>query len=86
MDDMYRGEFEDTSGNIINFDIQDVGGRYLYDFPSMGSVSIKSADAFIIVVSLTDPQSWEEAYNLRDMIIDGKVVILLLFSNLNNAE
>ena len=33
MDDMYRGEFEDSQGKTINFDIQDVGGAFVYDFP-----------------------------------------------------
>lgn len=73
MDDMYRGEFEDLSGNIITFDIQDVGGNYVYEFPSMRSVSMKSADAFVLVFSLDDSKSWEEVYKLRDMIIDAKV-------------
>ncbi len=73
MDDMYRGEFEDTSGNVVTFDIQDVGGSYVYEFPSMRSVSMKQADAFVLVFSLNDASSWEEVYRLRDMIIDAKV-------------
>ena len=38
MDDMYRGEFEDAQGKTINFDIQDVGGNFVYEFPAMKSV------------------------------------------------
>ena len=48
MDDMYRGEFEDSQGKTINFDIQDVGGGFVYDFPAMKSVSVASADAFVL--------------------------------------
>ena len=48
MDDMYRGEFEDSLGKTINFDIQDVGGGFVYDFPAMKSVSVASADAFVL--------------------------------------
>ena len=48
MDDMYRGEFEDSQGKTINFDIQDVGGAFVYDFPAMKSVSVASADAFVL--------------------------------------
>ena len=48
MDDMYRGEFENSHGKTINFDIQDVGGGFVYDFPAMKSVSIASADAFVL--------------------------------------
>ena len=73
MDDMYRGEFEDSCGKSVNFDIQDVGGKYVYEFPSMRLVSLKSADAFVLVFSLDDAKTWEETYKLRDMIIDAKV-------------
>ena len=45
---MYRGEFEDSLGKTINFDIQDVGGGFVYDFPAMKSVSVASADAFVL--------------------------------------
>ena len=45
---MYRGEFEDSRGKTINFDIQDVGGGFVYDFPAMKSVSVASADAFVL--------------------------------------
>ena len=48
MDDIYRGEFEDSQGKTINFDIQDVGGGFVYDFPAMKSVSVASADAFVL--------------------------------------
>ena len=72
-DDMYRGEFEDGQGRPITFNIQDVGGRYVYDFPAMRSVSLNSADAFILVFSLNDAKTWDEIYLLRDMIIEAKV-------------
>ena len=73
MDDMYCGEFEGSFGNQITFDIQDVGGNYVYNFPSMRTVSINSADAFLLVFSLDDPSSFEEAYKLKEMITDAKV-------------
>ena len=34
MDDMYRGEF-DIYGKTVGFDIQDVSGQYVYEFPGM---------------------------------------------------
>ena len=70
---MYCGEFEGAFGNQITFDIQDVGGNYVYNFPSMRTVSINSADAFLLVFSLDDPSSFEEAYKLKEMITDAKV-------------
>lgn len=58
-DDMYRGEFE-IHDRAIGFDIQDVSGNYVYEFPGMRNVSLASADAFVIVFSLDNEESWEE--------------------------
>ena len=71
MDDMYRGEFE-IHGRPVSFDIQDVSGSYVYEFPAMKSVSLASADAFIIVFSMDSSESWEEVSRLRDMVHEAK--------------
>lgn len=71
MDDMYRGEFE-IQGRPVGFDIQDVSGSYVYEFPAMRSVSLASADAFIIVFSLDSSESWDEVARLRDMVHEAK--------------
>ena len=76
MDDMYRGEFEDAHGKMVSFDIQDVGGAYVYEFPAMRSISLASADAFILVFSLDKAQTWEEVSRLRDMIREAKVSVI----------
>ena len=73
MDDMYRGEFEAANGKMINFDIEDVGATYIYEFPSMKSVSLNSADAFILVFSLDKADTWDEVSKLRDIVRDAKV-------------
>ena len=73
MDDMYRGEFEDANGLTINFDIQDVGGGFVYEFPGMRNVSLASADAFLLVFSLDSAETWTEVEKLRDMVIEAKV-------------
>ena len=59
VDDMYRGEF-DIHGHSVAFDIQDVSGGYVYEFPGMRDVSLSSADAFVIVFAMDDADSWEE--------------------------
>ena len=74
MDLLFSGEFEDGNGQTVNFDIQDVGANYAYDFYTMWELSVKSADAFIIVFSLNDAATWEEVYRLRDQVIDQKVI------------
>ncbi len=82
MDDMYRGEFE-IHGRPVTFDIQDISGSYVYEFPGMKSVSIASADAYIIVFSMDSSESWEEAIRYRDMVIDekGTVVPIVVVGN-----
>ena len=71
IDDMYRGEF-DIHGRTISFDIQDVSGGYVYDFPGMRNVSFSSAEAFILVYSWDSFDSWKEIAHLRDMIHSDK--------------
>ena len=71
VDDMYRGEF-DIYGKTISFDIQDVSGGYVYEFPAMRTVSLASADAFILVFSMDSFESWQEVDKLRDMIREDK--------------
>ena len=62
-----------ANGKIINFDIEDVGATYIYEFPSMKSVSLNSADAFILVFSLDKADTWDEVSKLRDIVRDAKV-------------
>ena len=71
MDDMYRGEFE-IHHRTVGFDIQDVSGGYVYEFPGMLSVSLSSADAFVLVFALDSNESWEEVARLRDLIQTNK--------------
>ncbi len=71
VEDMYRGEF-DIHGQQVGFDIQDVAGSYVYEFPGMRNVSLASADAFVLVFALDDADSWEEVSRLRDMIYEAK--------------
>ena len=66
------GEFETVSGRTIGFDIQDVSGGYVYEFPSMMTVSLTSADAFVLVFSIDSNGSWEEVARLRDIIQTSK--------------
>ena len=57
----------------VNFDIQDVGGGFVYEFPGMRNVSLASADAFLLVFSLESAETWAEVEKLRDMVIEAKV-------------
>ena len=87
VDDMYRGEFDIQSQNV-GFDIQDVSGGYVYEFPGMRNVSLASADAFIIVFSMEDYASWEEVSRLRDMVHEVKdpEVPIVVVANKSDLE
>ena len=67
LENMYFGEF-DIHGRSIGFDIQDVSGSYVDEFPPMRKVSFDAADAFVLTFALDSYQSWEEVERLRDMI------------------
>ena len=84
---MYRGEFE-IHGQKVSFDIQDVSGGYVYEFPGMRNVSLSSADAFIIMFSLDDVNTWDEVSRLRDMIHEVKdsTVPIVVAGNKSDLE
>lgn len=87
VDDMYRGEF-DIYGKTIGFDIQDVSGRYVYEFPGMRTVSLASTDAFVLVFSFDSFESWEEVTHLRDMIQadKGEEIPIVVVGNKSDAK
>ena len=52
--------------------MQDTGGSYCYEFPSMVGVSLFSADAVVLVFSLADQDSFEELVRLRELVRQAK--------------
>ncbi len=50
----------------------------------MRNVSLSSADAFVLVFSLTEAESWEEVSRLRDMILEVKAANSSSSSNGDN--
>jgi small GTP-binding protein len=67
---MHHGEF-DVAGVRLTLDILDTSGAQ--EFPAMRALSISSADAFILVYSLEEPdESFEEVRELRDLILSTK--------------
>lgn len=43
-----------------------------FEFPAMRALSISSADAFVLVYSVVDPDTFEEARVIRDQILEIK--------------
>ncbi|XP_050433479.1 ras-related protein Rap-2b-like isoform X4 [Adelges cooleyi] len=69
VEEMHHGQFT-VDGVKIDLDILDTSGAY--EFPAMRALSISSADAFVLVYSVTDPDSFQQAAAIRDQIIETK--------------
>lgn len=65
----------------LTLDILDTAGSY--EFPAMRALSMKSADAFILVYDVTDASTFEEVRVTRDQILEvkGGVVPIVVVGN-----
>ncbi|KAF7988754.1 hypothetical protein HCN44_007064 [Aphidius gifuensis] len=72
VEEMHRGDFN-VSGIQLTLDILDTSGSY--DFPAMRDLSIKSADAFILVYDVNDESTFAEVKTLRSQIIAAKGIV-----------
>ncbi len=67
--EMYQRTFQ--MGNTqITLEIEDTSGMFAYEFPVMLAVSLRSADAVLIVFSVTDQESWDGLGQLRDIVME----------------
>ncbi|KAK0174778.1 hypothetical protein PV327_010508 [Microctonus hyperodae] len=69
VEEMHRGDFN-VSGIQLTLDILDTSGSY--DFPAMRELSIKSADAFVLVYDVNDASTFTEVEVLRSQIFSTK--------------
>lgn len=69
VEEMHHEEFC-VSGVHLTLDILDTSGSY--EFPAMRALSITSADAFILVYSIVDANTFEDVRLIRDQIIETK--------------
>ncbi|KAK0087422.1 hypothetical protein PV325_001019 [Microctonus aethiopoides] len=69
VEEMHRGDFN-VSGIQLTLDILDTSGSY--DFPAMRELSIKSADAFVLVYDVNDASTFTEVEVLRSLIFSTK--------------
>lgn len=72
VEEMHRGDFN-VSGIQLTLDILDTSGSY--DFPAMRELSIKSADAFILVYDVNDETTFTEVVALRSQIVATKGIV-----------
>lgn len=87
VEEMHHGRFT-VDGVKMDLDILDTSGAY--EFPAMRALSISSADAFVLVYSVTDPESFRQAAAIRDQIVETKrgadVPIVVVGNKLDLAD
>lgn len=69
VEEMHHGDFN-VSGIQLTLDILDTSGSY--EFPAMRDLSIKNADAFILVYDVNDANTFLEVKTLRAQILSTK--------------
>ncbi|XP_054276189.1 GTP-binding protein Rhes-like [Macrosteles quadrilineatus] len=81
VEELHRGEYELQDGACLTLDILDTSGAY--QFPAMRALSVNTADAFILVYSVDDEDSWEEVKKLKDQIVErrGPMVPIVVVGN-----
>uniref|UniRef100_A0A023G816 Putative gtp binding protein n=1 Tax=Amblyomma triste TaxID=251400 RepID=A0A023G816_AMBTT len=67
VEEFHTGEYE-LNGASLTLDIVDTSGSY--PFPAMRRLAISTADAFVLVYAIDDPESFEEARRIHDQIVE----------------
>ncbi|XP_003747402.1 ras-related protein Rap-2a [Galendromus occidentalis] len=78
VEEFHQGELE-FDGTSVTLDIIDTSGAM--EFPAQLKVNIQKADAFLLVFSYNNQESFEQAARLRDLILklnnkDPKIVVV----------
>ena len=69
VEELHRGQYE-VHGKHLTLDILDTSGSY--EFPAMRTLSISTGDAFVLVYSVGDEESFDEVKRLRDQVLQQK--------------
>ena len=63
IEDLHVAEYNLSTGASLTLEILDTTGSY--EFPAMRALSISNANAFILVYSVGDLESWRRVHELR---------------------
>jgi hypothetical protein len=66
IEELHRGEYELADGSSLTLDILDTSGAFA--FPAMRDLSISTSNAFILVFSIDNQESWNEVERLREKV------------------
>ncbi|XP_070379820.1 GTP-binding protein Rhes-like [Dermacentor albipictus] len=67
VEEFHTAEY-DLNAASLTLDIVDTSGSY--PFPAMRRLAITTADAFVLVYAIDDPESFEEARGIHDQIVE----------------
>lgn len=66
IEELHRGEYELPDQSSLTLDILDTSGAF--SFPAMRDLSISTSNAFILVFSIDNEESWNEVARLREKV------------------
>lgn len=66
IEELHRGEYELPDQSSLTLDILDTSGAF--SFPAMRDLSISTSNAFILVFSIDNEESWNEVVRLREKV------------------
>lgn len=69
VEELHRGEYDIGSSGLV-LDILDTSGSF--QFPAMRKLAVSTGDAFILVYSIDNTESFDEVRRLRDMLVESK--------------
>lgn len=70
VEELHSTEYETAEGTQVTIEILDTTGSY--EFPAMRKLSMRCGDAFALVYSVDNPESFEIVQRLREEILDAK--------------
>ncbi|XP_018411193.1 PREDICTED: ras-related protein Rap-1b-like [Nanorana parkeri] len=70
VEELHSTEYETAEGTKVTIEILDTTGSY--EFPAMRKLSMRCGDAFALVYSVDNPESFETVQRLREEILDAK--------------
>lgn len=76
IEDLYVAEVRSPRGVSLTFQILETASSY--ECPAMRALSISNGDAFLLVYSVDDAESWEQIEDLRNQVCD---IISLIYEH-----
>ncbi|KAM9296983.1 ras-related protein Rap-1b-like [Gastrophryne carolinensis] len=70
VEELHSTEYETPEGTEVTIEILDTTGSY--EFPAMRKLSMRNGDAFALVYSVENPDTFETVQRLREEILDVK--------------